>query len=115
MLSHLNMPVFHAVFQLMIFAALTESGTGVVHAVNQRIAKILALRHIELTPRRRLAISAAILVASIFVATRFGLVALIANGYRFLAYIFLAIYVLPVLTLGPWRSARRMGGGPVPT
>ena len=32
-----------------------------------------------------------------FLASRFGLVALIANGYRALAYIFLAVFVLPLL------------------
>ena len=40
------------------------------------------------------------------VADRFGLVALIANGYRALAYILIAVYVLPVLTIGLWRLTR---------
>ena len=38
-----------------------------------------------------------------FLASRFGLVALIANGYRALAYLFLASFVLPLLTVGVWR------------
>ena len=41
-----------------------------------------------------------------FLADRFGLVMLIARGYRALAYIILAIYVLPLLTYGVWRLAR---------
>jgi hypothetical protein len=36
------------------------------------------------------------------------LVALIANGYRALAYILLAVYVLPLLTIGIWRLRRRI-------
>jgi len=36
------------------------------------------------------------------IADRFGLVALIANGYRALAWVLLAVYVLPLLTLGAW-------------
>ena len=33
----------------------------------------------------------------------FGLVALIAQGYRLLAWMFLAVYVLPLMTWGLWR------------
>jgi uncharacterized membrane protein YkvI len=39
-------------------------------------------------------------------ADRFGLVALIANGYRALAYILLIVFVLPLLTVGAWRLWR---------
>ena len=38
MLQEMHRPIFAVVFQLMIFAALLESGTGSVHAVNERIA-----------------------------------------------------------------------------
>src|SRR4029077_19391628 len=38
MLKQLHLPAFHLAFELMIFAALLESGTGSVHAVNERIA-----------------------------------------------------------------------------
>ena len=38
-----------------------------------------------------------------FLADRFGLVALIANGYRALAYILLAVFILPLMTFGVWR------------
>ncbi len=38
-----------------------------------------------------------------FLADRFGLVTLIASGYRFLSWVFLAVYVLPLLTVGLFR------------
>jgi uncharacterized membrane protein YkvI len=41
------------------------------------------------------------------VATQFGLVALIARGYRALAYLFIAVYVVPLLTYGVWLRSRR--------
>ena len=50
----------------------------------------------------RLGIAAALLIGSIFIAERFGLVALIANGYRALSWLLLVVYVLPLLTLGVW-------------
>jgi uncharacterized membrane protein YkvI len=99
MLSRLNAPVFHVFFQTMIFAALLESGTGAVHAVNQRIAGVLGARGRTLPPAVRLALSTSVLVLSIFVANRFGLVMLIARGYRALAYLIIAVYVLPLFAL----------------
>ena len=56
--------------------------------------------------RARLAIAGAVLVGCMFLADRFGLVALIANGYRALAYILLAVFVLPLMTVGVWRLWR---------
>lgn len=102
MLTRLDVPVFHLVFQLMIFAALLESGTGAVHAVNQRIAGVLAARGVALPTSARLMIATGILFISIFVATRFGLVALIAGGYRALSYAFIAVYAAPILSYGVW-------------
>jgi uncharacterized membrane protein YkvI len=105
-LARIDAPVFHVVFQVMIFAALLESGTGSVHALNQRIAGVLATRGITLTPSARLALATGTLVLAVFVATKVGLVALIASGYRFLAWLFIAVFVVPVMTLGLWRLVR---------
>jgi uncharacterized membrane protein YkvI len=41
-----------------------------------------------------------------FLASRFGLVALIATGYRALAYILLATFILPLVTVGVWKLRR---------
>ena len=101
LLTRLNFPAFHYLFQLMIFLALLESGTGCVHAFNERIAEAYATRSgRSLSKAARLSITAALLLGSIFLAARFGLVTLIARGYRGLAYLFLAVFVLPVMTLG---------------
>ena len=40
---------------------------------------------------------------SIVLAARFGLVTLIALGYRGLAFVFLGIFVSPVMTVGMWQ------------
>jgi uncharacterized membrane protein YkvI len=107
LLQKLNLPVFHFLFQVMIFAALLESGTGAVHAINERIASAYRTRRDRaLSNRARLAVACTVLIGSVFLADRFGLVALIAQGYRALAYIFLTIYVLPLLTYGVWRLWR---------
>jgi uncharacterized membrane protein YkvI len=106
MLTRLDAPAFHFIFQLMILAALLESGTGLVHAINERVAGVLRARGRTLSTTMRLWIAGGMLVVSIFVATRFGLVTLIARGYRALAYAFLAVFVAPVLTYGLWFTIR---------
>jgi len=107
-LRQLQLPLFHLLFQLMIFSALLESGTAVVHACNERIAQAWRERRaLELPRRGRLAIAAVLLVGSIFIAERIGLVGLIARGYRGLAYLFLVVYVLPLCTVGVFRLWRR--------
>ena len=108
LLQRMELPVFHVIFQLMIFSALLESGTGGAHAINERIAQAYrARRQREITPRVRLAFTGGLLLVAIFLADRFGLVTLIARGYRALGYVLIGVYVLPLMTYGVWRLARR--------
>jgi uncharacterized membrane protein YkvI len=108
LLQRLNLPWFHLLFQLMIFAALLESGTGAVHAINERINRAWLHRHAQSLARAaRLCIALAILTACMLLAQRFGLVTLIAKGYRAVAVIFLLVYVLPLFTLGLGRLRHR--------
>jgi uncharacterized membrane protein YkvI len=106
LLQRLDAPVFHLFFQCMIFAALLESGAGIVHGANERIAAVLGNRGVVLSRGRRLAIGSLMLIISVWIAAEFGLVALVAKGYRFLAFMMLVVYVVPVLTVGLWRVVR---------
>ncbi len=108
LLQKMNVPWFHIAFQAMIFAALLESGAGAVHAINERIANLWHLkRGGQIGPKARGLVAVGLLVVCMFIAQRFGLVALIANGYRVLAYVLIAIYVLPLLTVGIYRLMQR--------
>ncbi len=107
MLQKIGIPAFHLLFQAMIFAALLESGTSSVHAINERIDNAWHARYGKtLTHRQRLTIALVVLVGCMFLASRFGLVALIATGYRALAYILLAVFILPLITVGVWKLTR---------
>lgn len=103
MLNQLDMPVFRAIFQVMIFFALLESATSGVHSINERIAHSLSAGSGKLNPSRRALISLAILCVAVFIAGQFGLVALISEGYPWLALAFLLIYVAPLCTIGVRR------------
>jgi uncharacterized membrane protein YkvI len=101
LLRQLNFPVFHVLFQLMIFLALLESSTGFVHAINERVALAYTTKRRRTLPMvARVTITCTLLIGSIFLANRFGLVTLIAKGYRALAYTFLVVFVFPVMTIG---------------
>jgi uncharacterized membrane protein YkvI len=106
LLQRLNAPVFHLFFQCMIFAALLESGAGIVHGANERIAAVRSNRGVVLSRSHRLGIGSVLLITSVWIATEFGLVALVARGYRILALMMLVVYVVPVLTVGVWRATR---------
>lgn len=108
LLAKLNLPIFHLLFQLMVFAALLESGTGAVNAINERIAGAFQAR-MDRTfgVRARALCTLALLAFCMLLAERVGLVGLIAGGYRLLAYALIALYVIPLATLGLVRLAKR--------
>ncbi len=113
MLEKLNSPLFQLAFQMMIFTALLESGVGAIHSINERVDHVLLTRrNIGLGTGARIGIAAVILIGCIFVADRFGLIALIASGYTALAYIFIGVYILPLMTLGIFKLYRN---APAPT
>lgn len=116
LLAKLNVPVFHFFYQAMIFLALLESGAGAVHAINERVGHVVERKGRNFGVRQRLAIATVVLIFTGLVAGRFGLVELIASGYRMISYGILAVYVVPVLTLGVWRllAWRKRPGGLAP-
>ncbi|MBO9711623.1 hypothetical protein [Sphingomonas sp.] len=103
LLTRLGSPAFHILFQLMIFAALLESGSGAVHAINERIAGVAHAAGRPLGVVARALIALALLAFCMLLADRFGLVALIASGYRALAWTLLAVFVVPLLLIAPAR------------
>lgn len=110
LLGQLNLPIFRTLFQLMIFAALVESGTGALHAINERIAH--SGRDGDLPVKARFLSSTLVAIVAVFLAAQFGLVALIANGYRIIAYAFMAIYLGPLLTYGVLKIWQARGRTP---
>ncbi|MFL6585258.1 MAG: hypothetical protein ACJ8GV_00035 [Luteimonas sp.] len=98
MLGQLALPWFQWLFRLMILVALVETGVALMASVDGRMGANWKERT-GAAPGRgvRVAIIAAILLSAVFLADAVGLVALIAQGYRLLAYAILATYVVPLL------------------
>jgi len=101
-LDILGSRAFQIVFQAILFGTLIETGTGMIHAINERIASVYVERNTEMPRFLRPTIALALLVLGTLLA-RFGIVALIARGYGTLTWAFLVVFVIPVLTLGVWK------------
>jgi uncharacterized membrane protein YkvI len=109
-LAALGSPGFQIVFEVVLFGTLIETGTGMIHAVNERIATVYRERHATMPAPVRPAVALALLVLGAALSNA-GLVDLIARGYGTLTWYFLAVFVVPVAILGPLKlrsSVRRI-------
>ncbi len=105
LLELLGMRWFQLAFQLVLFGTLIETGAGMIHAVNERIAPIYARRRASMPAGLRTGIGVGLLAGGAIIA-QFGLIDLIARGYGTMTWVFLAVFVVPVLTVGVWRLVR---------
>lgn len=104
---------FQLLFQVVLFGTLIETGTGMIHAVNERIAAVYREEERPMPRLLRPAIALGLLVMGTLVA-QFGLINLIAKGYGTLTWLFLVVFVVPVLTVGIWKIRRRSGDATAP-
>ncbi len=105
LLELLGSRIFQVVFQIVLFGTLIETGAGLVHAVNERLATTYAERQREMPLYLRPTIAIAMLAIGA-VAAQVGLIDLIARGYGTITWGFLVVFVVPVLTLGVWKIVR---------
>jgi uncharacterized membrane protein YkvI len=113
LLEALQAPWLSVAMQVVIFGTLVQTGLGVIHGFNERVAASLPTELKPVTVRVvRVAISLGLLLLSIVLATRVGLISLIAKGYGWSGWAILAIYVVPLLTVGAWKIWGRRSGTP---
>ena len=85
-----------------------ETGTGLIHAVNERIAGVYQDRRGAM-PRAVRPIVALVLLACGAGLGSVGLVDLIARGYGTLTWLFIVVFVVPLLTIGIWKIRQHAG------
>tara|TARA_Y100001935_G_scaffold254572_1_gene264044 strand:- start:204 stop:1283 length:1080 start_codon:yes stop_codon:yes gene_type:complete len=91
---------FKILFQIILFGTFVETGLGLIHGFNERIASWLMEKKIILSGIYRFIISSFIMVICIFFAEQFGLISLIAEGYGTLTWAYWIIFVFPVIFIG---------------
>lgn len=101
-LEQLNIPWMSTVVQLVILGALFKTGAGLLHGVNERVARTYEDRGSTMPAWLRPAIAAAAMIIAAYFATTIGLIDLIGRGYRYSSAFFLIVFLLPLLTRGTW-------------
>ena len=102
LLERLGSRAFQITFQICLFGTLIETGTGLIHGVNERLARTFGEKGRELPPFMRPLIAVSLLIVGTLLA-QLGLIELIALGYGTLTWVFLIVALLPLLTWGIWR------------
>ncbi len=106
LLARLDLPVFRLIFLAIMAVTLIGTCSALIHAVNERVAQTLTFTHRQLPGWGRAAIAAATMILSVFVAVNIGLVALVDRGYGFIAWLFIGVFMIPVMTYGIWKIVR---------
>ena len=109
LLEVLGSRAFQITFQVVLFGTLIETGAGLIHAFNERVDSVYRAGGREMPKRLRPLTGAGLLLAG-YLLSRVGLVELIGKGYNAMSIIFMAIVVVPLLTVGI-HKLRRMPGG----
>ena len=107
MLQRLALPWLPFVFYVVVFGTFIETGTGFIHAVNERIDEVFQERGGSMPHWLRAVVAFTALFAALFLAARIGLISLIAKGYGTLTWAIILVFIVPLCTVGAWKIWRR--------
>ncbi|MFB0564508.1 MAG: hypothetical protein ACETWK_02375 [Candidatus Aminicenantaceae bacterium] len=99
-------PILLITFQIVLFGTLIETGTGFIHAVNERIQSALQAKGKSFPRWLRPLVASVLLISGIGIST-FGLINLIAKGYGSISWGFLVIFIIPLMTLGLYKIIKK--------
>jgi len=102
LLQKAGIPILLIVFQIVLFGTLIETGTGFIHAVNERIHSTLQAKGKNLQPWQRALIAITVLSIA-FMISSFGIIDLISKGYGTISWGFFFVFIIPLITLGIYK------------
>jgi uncharacterized membrane protein YkvI len=100
LMALMNIPWLEVIFQIVVFGTFIETGAALLHAVNERLDKTYEDRGQNVPRIARPIVAVIILSIAIFAATEIGIIDLIGSGYNFLTLVFIAVLIVPLLTVG---------------
>lgn len=98
---------FVYLFPIVLFGTFVETGTALIHGVNERLDHAFAEKGIRMPNWLRPAVALVILVSAIVIADAIGLTGLVAKGYGTITWGFIIVLFIPLLTWGVfliWRA-----------
>jgi uncharacterized membrane protein YkvI len=110
MVSSLHMPVLTLAYLAVLFGSLFDVGLGFIQSVNERIDGWYVERGRGSITGRSRALVALLCVVISGGLSLVGIVPLIAQGYGTMAYAFLILFVVPLLTIGIYRLGLKRPG-----
>jgi len=84
----------------VIFWTLVETSTGMIHAIVDRLGVNLAENGRPPMTRGQVAMLTVGVLVAAAALSRLGLIDLVARGYTAMAYGFLLLFALPLMTIG---------------
>lgn len=100
LMEQLGIPGLALIFKLILFGTLIETGVGIIHGYNERLASAWEESGKYFSQMKRLIVALGILILAIFMADAIGLVRLIAQGYGVLTWGYWLVFLLPVMSYG---------------
>lgn len=100
MMQRLDLPWLKIFFYVVVFGTFVETGTAYIHAVNERIDEVYAQKQRAMPSWLRPLVAFIALLVSIVLAGKMGLIDLIAKGYGTLTWVFILVFIMPLLTIG---------------
>jgi putative CocE/NonD family hydrolase len=110
-LREIGSPTLRMCVQLVILGAFIKTGVGLLHGLNERVARAIVDRGRAMPRGARPLLALGIMVVAVFVASSVGIINLIGQGYRYSSYFFLVVFFFPLMLRGLWLAAR---GGVAP-
>ncbi len=98
----LQMPVLFAAFTIVLFVMIVQTGVGILQGVNERIDAVLIEARGSGFSRSNHALVSLVTVVLSAGLSVFGVIALVAKGYGAMAWGFVLVYLLPLVTRGIW-------------
>ena len=103
MLGELGSTFLVVAFPVVLIGTFIETGTGMIHAFNERLASGLRALGKTLSPWARPVIAGGLLVSALLMS-RWGIIDLIAVGYGAMTWVFIVVLAIPLLTVGAWKA-----------
>jgi uncharacterized membrane protein YkvI len=109
MMGQLGMSVLLIIYSVMLFGTFIETGAGMLQGINDRIDALLQEKRDEGLSRSAHAMIAVFAIVVSAGLSLLGITGLIADGYGTMAWAFLAVYIVPLLTIGVVRIFKTEG------
>lgn len=102
LLGELGSPILVYAFPVVLIGTFIETGTGMIHAFNERLAGGFRSLGKALPTWARPVIAVGLLLSASLLS-RLGIIDLIAVGYGAMTWVFIGVLVIPLMTIGAWK------------